>query len=101
MLQQEQTERVKAETDLARIRQKEEQLTQTLRHMEGEFREAIKRIDELTREFEKKEGKLLEMQIKYNKIKGEKHHAEKQADRSKRELKKMTMCLSQTRAKEQ
>ncbi len=45
--------------------------------MESEFREAIKRIDELTREFEKKEGRLLEMQIKYNKVKSEKNQAEK------------------------
>jgi hypothetical protein len=57
--------------------------------MELEFREALKKIDELTREFEKTEGKLVEIQIKYNKVKSDKHHAEKAAEKSKKELKKL------------
>lgn len=77
LLQQEQGERVKAETEVGRLRQREEQLNESMREMEGEFREALKKIEELTREFEKTEARLVEMQIKYNKVKGDKHHADK------------------------
>jgi tetrahydromethanopterin S-methyltransferase subunit G len=41
--------------------------------MEVEFREAQKRIDDLTREFEKTESKLVETQIKYNKMKADRN----------------------------
>jgi hypothetical protein len=57
--------------------------------MELEFREALKKIDDLTREFEKTEAKLVEIQIKYNKVKSDKHHAEKVAEKSKKEFKKL------------
>ena len=58
--------------------------------MEAEFREALKKIDELTREFEKTEAKLVEIQIKYSKVKSDKHHAEKAAEKSRKELKKLS-----------
>jgi chromosome segregation ATPase len=90
LLQQEQAERGKAESELERVRQREEQLNDKGRTMEAEFREALKRIEELTREFEKTEGKLVELQIKYNKVKSDKHHAEKAADKSRKELKKLS-----------
>ena len=94
LLQQEQQERVKCETELGRVRQREEQLNESLRQMETEFREALKKIDDLTREFEKTEAKLVEFQIKYNKVKSDKHHAEKAAEKSRKELRKISQCMN-------
>lgn len=81
---------MKCETDLGRVRQREEQLNDSLRQMETEFREALKKIDDLTREFEKTEAKLVEFQIKYNKVKSDKNHAEKAAEKSRKELRKIS-----------
>lgn len=68
--------------------------------MEAEFRDAVKRIEELTREFEKTEGKLVELQIKYNKVKSDKHHAEKAAEKSRKELKKLSQFLNENKVRE-
>jgi peptidoglycan hydrolase CwlO-like protein len=57
--------------------------------MEVEFREAQKRIDDLTREFEKTEAKLVETQIKYNKMKADRNQVEKELHKNRKELKKL------------
>lgn len=59
-----------------------------------EFRDAQKRIDDLTREFEKTEGKLVETQIKYNKVKSERNQVEKELHKNRKEIKKMAQCLN-------
>lgn len=64
-------------------------LSASLHQMEAEFRDAQKRIDDLTREFEKTEAKLVDTQIKYNKVKGERSQVEKELHKSRRELKKL------------
>ncbi len=43
----------------------------------------------------------METQIKYNKAKGERNQAEKDLNKCRRELKKLTEYLSQNKAKEQ
>lgn len=62
--------------------------------MELEFREAQKRIDDLTREFEKTEAKLVDTQIKYNKVKDDRNQAEKELQKCRRELKKVAQYLT-------
>jgi peptidoglycan hydrolase CwlO-like protein len=57
--------------------------------MEVEFREAQKRIDDLTREFEKTEAKLVDTQIKYNKMKADRNQVEKELHKNRKELKKL------------
>jgi predicted nucleic acid-binding Zn-ribbon protein len=57
--------------------------------MEVEFREAQKRIDDLTREFEKTEDKLVDTQIKYNKMKADRNQVEKELHKNRKELKKL------------
>jgi chromosome segregation ATPase len=64
-------------------------LSASLHQMEVEFREAQKRIDDLTREFEKTEAKLVETQIKYNKMKADRNQVEKELHKNRKELKKL------------
>ena len=60
ILQQEQSEKMRCEAELDRMRSHEGSLSASLHQIEVEFREAQKRIDDLTREFEKTEAKLVE-----------------------------------------
>ena len=69
-------------------------MSASLHQIELEFREAQKRIDDLTREFEKTEAKLVDTQIKYNKVKADRNQAEKELHKSRRELKKLAQCLT-------
>jgi predicted nucleic acid-binding Zn-ribbon protein len=46
--------------ELDNLRQSEASLRDSLSHLESEFNEAQKRIDDLTHQFEKTEQKLLE-----------------------------------------
>lgn len=55
------------------MRSHEGSLSASLHQMEVEFRDAQKRIDDLTREFEKTEAKLVDTQIKYNKVKADRN----------------------------
>jgi chromosome segregation ATPase len=64
-------------------------LSASLHQMELEFREAQKRIDDLTREFEKTEAKLVDTQIKYNKMKADRNQVEKELHKNRKELKKL------------
>jgi peptidoglycan hydrolase CwlO-like protein len=57
--------------------------------MEVEFRDAQKRIDDLTREFEKTEARLVDSQIKYNKVKAERNQVERDLHKTRKELKKL------------
>ena len=83
------------ELELERVKSHEESLSASLHSLDFELREAQKRIDDLTREFEKTEGRLVETQIKYNKVKADRNQAEKELHKHRKELKKMTQYLSQ------
>lgn len=75
-------------------------MNDSMRCMEDEFREALKKIDNLTREFEKTEARYVEMQIKYNKVKSDKHQAEKTAEKYRKELKKLSKCIQENKNRE-
>lgn len=80
---------MRCEAEFDRVRSHEGALSASLHQMEVEFRDAQKRIDDLTREFEKTEAKLVETQIKYNKVKGDRNQAEKELHKTRKELKKL------------